>query len=148
MTTLAELTAYWQAMPTAIPAIKGVTVGMDYALLNAQGSSIQYPHLRVDTPTITFIDVENDFRTRYGYAISVLINVPVVDSVRENAALSTTLEILKSIYRQVYHDSMEDQFDLILESASGFDIQRYTGDNDFGWTLKINLELSNLDCNG
>jgi hypothetical protein len=146
MTTLAELTAYWLAMPAAVPALKGVTVGMDYALLNAMSSSIQYPHLRVDTPTITLIDPENDFRTRFSYVISVLTNVPVVDNMRENAALSTTLEILQDVYRQVYHDSTEDQFDLILESASGFDVQRYSGDNDFGWTLKINLELSNKTC--
>jgi hypothetical protein len=144
--TLDELTAYWLAMPTAVPALKGVTVGMDYAMLSAMSASIQYPHLRVDTPTITFLDVENDYRTRYSYVVSVLMNVPVVDNQRENAALGATLEILKDVYRQVYHDSTEDKFDLILESASGFDVQRYSGDNDFGWSLKINLELSNKSC--
>lgn len=146
MTTLAELTAYWLTMPSAVPALKGATVGLDYALLNQQSASIQYPHLRVDTPGITLIDPENDFRTRFSYTISVLVNVPVQDNARENAALSTTLEIIKEVYLQVYHDSTEDQFDLILQNASGFDVQRYSGDNDFGWTLKINLELTNKTC--
>lgn len=146
MTTLAELTTYWQSMPTAIPGLKGATVGMDYTMLSAMSASIQYPHLRVDTPGITFIDVEDDFRTRYSYVVSVLINVPVVDSVRENAALSTSLELMKQVYMQVYEDSTNDLFDLILDNASGFDVQRYAGDNDFGWTLKINIELPNKDC--
>lgn len=144
--TLAELTAYWLAMPTVVPSVKGVTVGDDTALLNQQSSSVLYPHLRVDTPSITFIDPDNDFRTRYSYVLAVLMNAPISDNAKENQALSDTLEVLKAVYRQLLTDSNAEKFDLVLENASGFDVQRFSGDNDFGWTLKVNVELPNKTC--
>ena len=143
LTSYNDFTTYWNGMPTAVPAIKTVTVGADDELLDMQsGPHINYPHLRVETPSITYVDQDEIEKTRYRFRIFILQNV--TDSAlieQQNAALSATEAILRSVYRRLWVDADANKFDLLAGDPNGDNIQHWSGDDCYGWYMEITLEF-------
>jgi len=56
MTTYIELVQYFEGLPAVVTDLRQATVGADEEELSIQTNRIQYPHLRVDTPEISFLN--------------------------------------------------------------------------------------------
>lgn len=148
MTTLNELTAYWKAMPTHVPAIKMVTVGRDDEALNNQTAPglVNYPHLRVDTPTVVLGNDTESPTADFTYQIFLFAPVSGDNPDDENTMLSTMLTTLQAVYTRLWTDADAELFDLVLPNAEGEPIREWSGDNCFGWTLKIKIRLYTATC--
>lgn len=148
MKTLSELTAYWLTMPTVIPGIKLVTVGRDEQALDNQTMPglVNYPHLRVDTPSVT-IDGEYDSPvTDFTYQIFLFAPVSPDNPTEENAVLSTLLTLMQSVLLRLWQDADEEVFDIIQQPKKGDAIRAWSGDNCFGWTMEVKIRLYTGQC--
>lgn len=140
------LVQHLEAYANSVPNLKMVTVGADEEPLGRQSSTILYPHLRIDTPTVSFIDPEDNYRTRYAFVFAVLKNVPLSTNALENQALSDTLDVLRAVHLRLISDSNADYFDFILDNETAKEIRRYSADNLFGWNITFKIELYNKTC--
>ena len=129
-----------------VPGLQMVTVGADEEMLGRQSSTVLYPHLRIDTPTVSFLDPEDNYRSRYTFVFAVLKNVPQQTNLAENQALSDTLDVLRAVHQQLISDSHADYFDFILDNETAKEIRRYSADNLFGWNIPFKIELYNKTC--
>lgn len=146
LSTYLELAQHLEAYAGDVDGLEHVTVGADAHTLGAESSVIKYPHLRVDTPTISLIDPEDNYRTRFTFQFAILTPVQIPTNLNENTALSATLEVLKNVHRRLIADSEADYFDLILDNEAGFDIRSWSADNLFGWRMNVKIELYNKTC--
>lgn len=141
-----ELVDYFEALPGAIPAIKGVTVGSDEDVIEMQGSRIQYPYMRVDTPEITFLNDDENPVTRYRFRLYVFTNEPKKTNREENLKLDTMSALCRTILNQLYADADAGKFDLVVGDKPGDVIRRWSADNAFGWWLDIVIDLYTDEC--
>lgn len=147
MTTYIELVDYFLNMPTRVAGINQVTMGADEEELSMQSNSIQYPHLRVDTPVLDFLTQKDNPRTRYTFQAAVMTNVPAqTDYIAENKALSDTEILLRNLIREMHFDADNELFDLIDSGKKATPMRRYSGDNLFGWIMEISIELYTSTC--
>jgi hypothetical protein len=148
MTSYAELEAYWLALPAQVPALKLVTVGRDEQALDNQTAPglVLYPHLRVDTPSITYLNDDEGEATRYTFQIFLLAPENTNMPRTENAVLSSMEQVLRSVYRRLWIDADAGLFDLVKGPAEGDAIRAWSGDNCFGWTMKIQIVLYVGEC--
>lgn len=147
MTTYIELCQYFEGLPTDIPAIKTVTVGADEATIDMQSARITYPHLRVDTPEISFLnDDAADEVTQFRFRVFILKHEPKNDRREENQVLSDMLDLLKQVYRKLWTDADNNLFDLVTGPNKGDGIRHWSADNCFGWYINITINLYTATC--
>ena len=144
--TYIELCDYFAAMPTSVTELKSVVVGSDEEEISLQNSRIVYPCLRVDTPTIRYIDEDNTPRTRYRFTLFLGTNEPKKTNADENAALSAMEALLRKVYKRLWTDADAGLFDLVLGDAGGDAIRHWSADNLFGWMLTIDIDLYPDEC--
>lgn len=147
MTTYIELCQYFEAIGGDVAGIGSITVGADEQTLDAQSGLITYPHFRVDTPEITFLnDDAADQITQFRFKMFLITNEPLNDYKQENTKLSAMLTLLKKIYKQIWKDADDGQFDLVVSPNTGDAIRHWSGDNCFGWFVNITINLYTADC--
>ncbi len=144
--TYAELCAYFAALPTSVTELETIVVGSDEEEIALQNSRIAYPALRVDTPTIRYIDEDNTPRTRYTFSLFLGTNEPRKTNADENTALSAMEVLMRKVYKRLWTDADAGKFDLVLGDASGDAIRRWSADNVFGWMLTVNIDLYPDEC--
>lgn len=148
MTTYIELVNYWKGIKTHVPAIKMVTVGRDEQALDNQSapSLINYPHLRVDTPSISFLNDDENPVTQFKFQIFLLAaeitNLPD----KENELLSTMLVTMQQVLKRIWVDADLDLFDIVQGNKEGDAIRGWSGDNCFGWTTTVTMMLYTSEC--
>lgn len=142
----AELVSYFEGLSSSVTGLNGVTVGADEELLNQQASRVKYPHLRVDTPEIRFVNDDENMVTQYSFRLYVLTNDPVKTNREENARLSAMATLCESIIRQLWQDADDDKFDLILGDKTGDAVRRWSGDNALGWWFGVTIQLYTDQC--
>lgn len=147
MTSYLEFVQFFKAIETAIPAVRQVTVGSDEEELSLQSNAIKYPHLRVDTPSMTFIPKETGVAVRLKARLFLLQNEPTMRPENENLLLSNLLKLLQKVYKHLMDAHDEGEFLMILNDAGGDAVRRWSGDNAFGWGVDVELELEECcDC--
>lgn len=105
MTTYIELVQYFEGLPAVVTGLQQATVGGDEEELSIQTNRTQYPHLRVDTPEISFLNDDESPVTRYIFKIAVMTNVSVQTYPNENAALSDMEILIRSVYHRIITDA-------------------------------------------
>lgn len=147
MTTYIELVNYFLTIPGLISGVKQVTVGADEEELNLQSNAIKYPHLRIDTPEIEYLNDDENPVTRYKFKLALLANVAVQTYPSENKALSDMEALLRQVYNKIVYDAENtDDFDLVLGKRGSSPIRRWSGDNAFGWQMDITIDLYTATC--
>jgi hypothetical protein len=144
--TYLELVQYFEQLPTVVTALKGVTVGADELLLEEQVSQVQYPHLRVDTPEVRFLNDDFHQSTRFTFRVFILKNEPLQTQSDANQVLNDTLVIAQNVLNRIYSDAEGGLFDVILGEKEGDAVRAYSGDNIYGWFFAITIELFTSDC--
>lgn len=144
--TYFELVQYFEQLPTSVTAIKGVTVGSDEDVIEMQGSLINYPYMRVDTPEILFGNDDESPYTRYNFRVYVFTGEPSQTNSAENQALSDMAAICQSVIKQLYIDSDAGKFDLVLGGKVGDVIRHWSADNAFGWWFNVVIDLYTDEC--
>jgi hypothetical protein len=148
MTTLSQLTDYWLDVPTNIPGIKMVTVGRDEQALDNQTMPgvANYPHLRVDTPSVVLDNEDENPIADFTYQLFLFAAVSSDNPADENAMLSDMLVLLQQLYAQLWADADANLFDLLTGPKEGDAIRAWSGDQCYGWTLKIKIRLHTATC--
>ncbi len=141
-----HLVEYFLDLPSAIDELESVVVGSDEDTLDLQSARIKYPHMRVDTPEIRFINDDNNPATRYRFRCFVMTNEPKKTNTEENLRLSEMSALSSKIINQVYSDADCGSFDLILGDKEGDAIRAWSGDNTFGWWFYLTIELYTEEC--
>lgn len=144
--TYIELVAYFEGLKDTVNGLKGVTVGADEEMLDQQGSRIKYPHLRVDTPEIRFINEDESMITQYTFRMFVLTNGPTKTNAEENQKLSDTAKIAERIIRRIWQDADADKFDVVNGDKAGDAVRKWSGDNCFGWWFSVSIQLYTDEC--
>lgn len=144
--TYLELCDYFAELPTVLPDLKGVTVGVDEEMLNLQNSRIKYPHLRVETPEVVFMNDDQNGATRYTFRLFVLTNENRKTARAESIALSAMEQVCHRLINQLWADADNDRFDLIAGDKPGDAVRKWSGDNDFGWWFSVSLDLYTDEC--
>jgi hypothetical protein len=144
--TYIELVNYFQSIPTTITALKGVTVGSDEDVIEQQGTLINYPYLRVDTPEIVFMNDDENAATRYTFRMYVFSNEPAQTNGAENQVLSDMATLSRRIINKLYADADNGNFDLITGNKQGDVIRRWSADNCFGWWWNVVIDLYTDEC--
>lgn len=143
--TYAQLVAYFEAMPTLIPALKSALVGDDEAILTQQNTRIKYPHLRVETPPVHFVGGDVNPAKRFDFQVTVITNEPKISTKAANARLSEMLEIIEEVYSLLVADD-KNLFDLVWKDDDAEPIVKWSADNDWGWRLQISIDLPRNFC--
>lgn len=147
MTTYIELVQYFEGLPAVVTGLRQATVGSDEEELSIQTNRIQYPHLRVDTPEISFLNDDESPVTRYTFKIAVMTNVSVQTYPNENAALSDMEILIRRIYQRIIADADTTKaFWLPYGEKKSAPIRRWSGDNAFGWMMDIVIDLYTATC--
>jgi len=123
-----------------------VTVGSDEEDLNLQNSRIVYPHLRVDTPEIKFLNDDENMVSRYTFRMYVLSNEPKKTNAEENAVLSSMEKICRKLIRRLWTDADAGLFDLITGEKPADAVRHWSGDNVFGWWWTVVIDLYTDEC--
>ena len=144
--TYIELVNYFSTLTTSVPSLKGVTVGSDEETLSQQPTRIDYPHLRVDTPSIRFMNDDDTPRTQYKFTLFVITNEARGTNEDANTALSAMATLAQKILKQLYADAEAGKFDLVLGDKEGDAVRAWSGDNDFGWYFQVVIELYTDEC--
>lgn len=139
--TYKELADYFEALPASVTDLKSVTVGADEETLGDQASQIVYPHLRVDTPEILFLNDDQTSATRFTFRFYVLTNEPLKTNAQENQKLSDMATLAQTIHRRLWTDADAGKFDLIAGDKEGDAVRRWSGDNLFGWHFRVVIDL-------
>lgn len=141
-----QLVTYFQGLTATVTDIKSVTVGSDEEDLNIQNSRIVYPHLRVDTPELRFLNEDETMLTRYTFRMYVLTNEPKKTNAEENTALSNMEKICRKLIRRLWVDADAGLFDLITGEKTGDAVRHWSGDNVFGWWFTVVIDLYTDEC--
>lgn len=147
--TYSDLVSYFETLPTSVTALKGVTVGADEDVMNLQNSRIVYPHLLVDTPDATFArSLDDNPTTRYSFSLYLVTNEPLNTRPEANGRLSAMLRLAEQIWARIEADAEDEGlFDLVLADVGGQPIERWTGDNLYGWRIApVQIELPRCEC--
>lgn len=144
--TYKELADYFAGLTATVSGLNSVTVGADEETLGDQASQIVYPHLRVDTPEIRFVDEDQNAVTRFTFRLYVLTNEPVKTNAQENQKLSDMATLAQTIHRRLWTDADAGKFDLITGDKEGDAVRRWSGDNLFGWHFRVVIDLYPEDC--
>jgi len=144
--TYKQLVDYFEALPAAINGLNGATVGADEALLSEQPTQVLYPHLRVDTPTIRFVNDDQNSATRYTFRVFVLMHDPMATNDTANQILSDMATLAERVLRKIQTDASDDLFDLLTGDKDGDAVRAYSGDNLFGWFFTITIDLYTEVC--
>jgi hypothetical protein len=148
LNSYAELCAYWRGLTATVPQIKKITVGDDEQVIDSQtqpGVAL-YPHLRVDTPDIKYLNGDENLVVQYTYTLFVFAPEATKRTGAEDAVLSTMELALRAVYRRLHTDAWEDVFDLVPAPNSGDAIRAWSGDNCFGWTMKVAIQIYANEC--
>lgn len=141
-----QLVTYFQGLTATVTELKSVTVGSDEEDLNLQNSRIVYPHLRVDTPEIKFLNDDENMVSRYTFRVYVLSNEPKKTNAEENAVLSSMEKICRKVIRRLWTDADAGLFDLITGEKSADAVRHWSGDNVFGWWWTVVIDLYTDEC--
>jgi hypothetical protein len=144
--TYAELVTYFEGLTATVTGLNGVTVGADEELLDQQSSRIKYPHLRVDTPEIRFVNEDENMATQYTFRMYVMTNGPTKTNKEENQRLSDMARLCERLIRRLWQDADADKFDIIQGDKTGDAIRRWSGDNCLGWWFSITIQLYTDEC--
>lgn len=144
--TYIELVNYFIGLTTTVTALKSVVVGSDEDELNQQNSRIEYPHLRVDTPEITFRNEDENQVTRYTFRMYVLTNEPRNTNEDQNTKLSAMATLAQQIHKRLWTDADAGLFDLVWGDRQGDAVRAWSGDNLFGWWFSVVIDLYVDDC--
>lgn len=140
-TAYSELVTYFKALPTSVTDLKSVTVGQDEEDLNLQNSQIQYPHLRVETPELRYLNEDQNMEVRYNFRLFVLTGEPLKTNDAANAALSSTELIMRKVLKRLWTDADAGLFDVIQGDKDADAVRAWSGDNVFGWWARVTLSL-------
>lgn len=149
MTTYIELVDYFTTtIPTQVPGIKQVTVGADEEELSLQSNAIKYPHLRVDTPDLEYLNDSENPVTRYKLRLALLSPLPQSNATprKENETLSAMEVLLRQVYNQIVVAADDDLFTLVVGKRASAPVRRWSGDNAFGWQMEVTLDLYTATC--
>jgi hypothetical protein len=141
-----QLVTYFQGLTATVTELKSVTVGSDEEDLNLQNSRIVYPHLRVDTPEIKFLNDDENMVSRYTFRMYVLSNEPKKTNAEENAVLSSMEKICRKLIRRLWTDADAGLFDLITGEKPADAVRHWSGDNVFGWWWTVVIDLYTDEC--
>ena len=141
-----NLVNYFESLVDAIDGLQTVVVGSDEDTLDAQSSRIKYPHMRVETPEIRFVNDDDSPATRYRFRCFVMTNEPKKTNAEENIKLSQMATLCSQIIAQVYTDADCGAFDLITGDKEGDAIRAWSGDNTFGWWFYLTIDLYTECC--
>lgn len=144
--TYLDLTIYFEALPSSIADLKGVTVGADEEMLNKQNSRVKYPHLRVDTPSWSLVDEDETPRTRFNFTLFVLANEVTKTNKEANRVLSEMASLAGKVLKQLYADADAEKFDIVIGQKDGDAVRHWSGDNDYGWWFSIAIDLYTDEC--
>ena len=136
-----ELVTYFEQLPDIVAGLKSVVVGSDEDTLELQNSRIKYPHMRVDTPEIRFINDDDSPATRFRFRCFVMTNEPKKTNPEENQRLSEMATLCSEIIAQVFLDADCGAFDLITGDKEGDAVRAWSGDNAFGWWFYLTIDL-------
>lgn len=141
-----ELVTYFEELPLCLDDLASVVVGSDEASLDLQNSRIKYPHMRVDTPELRFMNDDNNAVIRHRFRCFVMTNEPKKTNAEENIRLSEMQTLCTKIIAQVYRDADLGAFDLILGDKESEPIRAWSGDNAFGWWFYLTIDLFTDEC--
>jgi len=141
-----QLVTYFQGLTATVTELKSVTVGSDEEDLNLQNSRIVYPHLRVDTPEIKFLNDDENMVSRYTFRMYVLSNEPKKTNAEENAVLNSMEKICRKLIRRLWTDADAGLFDLITGEKPADAVRHWSGDNVFGWWWTVVIDLYTDEC--
>lgn len=140
-TTYIELVNYFKGLTATVTDLKSVTVGSDEEDLNQQGSRIDYPHLRVDTPEARYLNEDENMEVRFTFKLFVLTNEPEKTNEKENAKLSSTELILRKVLKRLWTDADAGLFDIIQGDKEADAVRAWSGDNVFGWWVQVTVGI-------
>lgn len=144
--TYKQLCDYFEALPTSVTALKSAIAGEDEGTIDAQNSSIRYPHLRVETPTLRFRNEDETMVTRYTFRMFVLSNRKITTNAQANQLLSDMEALARAVIKQMWQDADAGNFDLITGDNEGDAVRAWSADDLFGWWWTAVVELWTDEC--
>lgn len=140
LSTLAEIQAYFRDIADVHPDINDFVVGDSEQILSVDRSSLNYPVLWLETPSVNWSMVDNPRRT-YDFNFVVLINSPTDTWEHQQYILNRTLTITEQILVKIRDDSKEDNRIMMDNTrASSSPILGYGHDHDYGWRSRVSID--------
>lgn len=145
--TYQEIVDYLNTLPDHIAGLRGVTVGADEEIFEAQNTRIKYPHLWVETPEVRFTGSDTNPEIQFRFSMVVVTNENKRTQAEANAALSRTLKLMEKIWAKLLNDADGDEFDLVVADSDALPVRQWSSDNCYGWRIEpVTFVLPRLEC--
>lgn len=142
--TLADISYYFETVADNSTDIQSFVVGDSEQILSEDRSSLEYPVLWLETPTVSW-QLNNNYKRSYDFAFVIFINANVDDWKKQQYILHATLEITAKILGKL----KEDDSDGVIKMVNVGDSQpilSYGHDHDYGYRTTITIETPFGKC--
>ena len=142
LTSTAALKAYFRQLADEHVALASFVYGSSERILARVGSNIDYPCLWMTVPDKVKLP---DGRQQYSFSLWVLTNARQ-DYDEEEAAMDATETIADNLYERLREDARFGEFDFGKTQTVFQPKPRFSGDNDQGWVLDLDITLGDSGC--
>ena len=142
LTTTAELKAYLRQLATDHVALQEFIYGTSERILARQNSVIRYPCLWMTIPDKVKLP---DGRQQYSFSLWVLDQCEQDDE-QEEAAMDAMETVANDLYERLKEDARYGEFDFGKSQTVFQPKPRFSGDNDWGWVMDLDITLGEGGC--